>query len=67
MLVKILTGMNVPDKTGNVIPTAPGDIVDVPTRFGHQQISHGRAVPSETDWVQLETPEADKNASLKKR
>ena len=42
--IKLGSGMNIPDPSGNAQEAMPGDVVDVPYYFGTSQICQGRAV-----------------------
>lgn len=66
MLIEILSGMNVPDKQGGVGPAHAGDVVDVPDRFGKQQIGTGRARLPEVDGVAVDRQESAVVPKLKR-
>jgi hypothetical protein len=66
MLIELLSGMNVPDKQGGVSPAHAGEVVDVPERFGRQQVGTGRARLADADGVLVERQESGVVTKLKR-
>ena len=59
MIVQMQKGKNVPSKDGSVSLAKPGDVVDVPDKFGRKLIIQGAAIEVKKDKApDLKKPES---------